>query len=193
MLDNPGIGPNATINQWIDQISMFHFELRHVAGKTFRPDGLSRREGQPGDEEFDNPEKDLDKGHGPPVFSKKFPNDPEPLDFEEYKGDIDTRGGYIQDHIFLDKVKEPVTIEEILEDIKRDEKKTMEDKPEELYSPWAKSIDDFQDELDEARQQSRTERDMVVQLVQEGNLPKEQVAFLEQFILGQIIPDNSLH
>ena len=95
MLDNPGIGPNATINWWIDQISMFHFELRHVAGKTFGPDGLSQREGQPGDKEFDNPEKDLDKGHGPPVFSKKFPNDPEPLGFEEYKGDIDTRGGYI--------------------------------------------------------------------------------------------------
>jgi len=27
---------------------------------------------------------------------------------------------------------------------------------------------------------------------EEGNLPKEQVEFLEQFILGQIIPDNSL-
>ena len=89
-------------------------------------------------------------------------------------------------------MKEPVTIEEILEDIKRDEEETMEDKPEEPYSPWAKSIDDFQDELDEARQQSRTERDMIAQLVQEGNLPKEQVTFLEQFILGQIIPDNSL-
>src|SRR5258708_34793751 len=64
MLDNPGIGPNATINRWIDQISMFHFELRHVAGKTFGPDGLSRREWQPGDEEYYNPEKDLDEGHG---------------------------------------------------------------------------------------------------------------------------------
>ena len=105
------------------------------------------------------------------MFSKKFPNDLEPLDFKEYKGDIDTRGGYIQDQIFLDKVEELVTIEEILEDIKRDEEETIEDKPEEPYSPWAKSIDDFQDELDEVRQQSRTERDMVVQLVQEGNLP----------------------
>ena len=56
MLDNPGMGPNATINRWIDQILMFHFELRHVAGKTFGPDGLSRREGQPGDEEYANPE-----------------------------------------------------------------------------------------------------------------------------------------
>lgn len=192
MLDNPGIGPNATINRWIDQISMFHFELRHVAGKTFGPDGLSRREWQPGDEEFDNPEKDLDEGHGPPIFSKKFPSDPEPLDFEEYKGDIDTRGGYIQDQAFLDKVKRPVTIEEIFEDIKNDEEEIVEDKPEEPYSPWAKSIDDFQDELDEARRQSRTERDMVEQVLQEGNLPKEQVEFLEQFILGQIIPDNSL-
>ena len=27
MLKNPGMGPNATINRWIDKILMFHFKL----------------------------------------------------------------------------------------------------------------------------------------------------------------------
>lgn len=51
MLSNPGMGPNATINRWIEQILMFHFTLKHVAGKTFPPDGLSRKLPQEGDEE----------------------------------------------------------------------------------------------------------------------------------------------
>jgi len=42
MLKNPGMGPNATINGWIDKILMFHFKLQHVQGKTFAADGLSR-------------------------------------------------------------------------------------------------------------------------------------------------------
>jgi hypothetical protein len=41
MLNNPEEGPNATINRWIEAILMYHFELRHVAGKTFAADGLS--------------------------------------------------------------------------------------------------------------------------------------------------------
>ena len=41
MLNHPEMGPNATINRWIEQILMFHFEIRHVSGKTFGPDGLS--------------------------------------------------------------------------------------------------------------------------------------------------------
>ena len=52
MLNHPEMGPNTTINRWIEQILMFHFEIRHVSGKTFGPDGLSCREKQPGDEEF---------------------------------------------------------------------------------------------------------------------------------------------
>lgn len=42
MLNHPEMSPNATINRWIEKILMFHFELRHVAGKMFGPDGLSR-------------------------------------------------------------------------------------------------------------------------------------------------------
>ena len=29
MLNHPEMGPNATINRWIEKILMFHFELRH--------------------------------------------------------------------------------------------------------------------------------------------------------------------
>ena len=39
MLNPPEMGPNATINRWIEKILMFHFELWHVAGKMFGPDG----------------------------------------------------------------------------------------------------------------------------------------------------------
>src|SRR6202012_5394876 len=35
MLDNPGMGPNAPINHWIEQILMFHFKLKHVRGSVF--------------------------------------------------------------------------------------------------------------------------------------------------------------
>ena len=52
MLNNPEMGPNATINWWIEQILMYHFELRHVAGKSFAvADGLLRRKRQPDDPE----------------------------------------------------------------------------------------------------------------------------------------------
>jgi hypothetical protein len=40
MLANPGMGPNATINRWIEKILMFHFKLKHVPGERFAPDGL---------------------------------------------------------------------------------------------------------------------------------------------------------
>jgi hypothetical protein len=33
MLNHPEMGPNATINRWIEKILMFHFELRHVVAK----------------------------------------------------------------------------------------------------------------------------------------------------------------
>jgi len=34
MLDNPDMMPNATINRWIDEISLYKFTLRHKAGIT---------------------------------------------------------------------------------------------------------------------------------------------------------------
>src|SRR5271155_345986 len=94
MLNHPEMGPNATINRWIEKILMFHFELRHVAGKTFGPDGLSRRDQQEGDEEY-APNEDLDDINKPPILTVEEGSEP-PLAFEEFKDRIDTRGGYLQ-------------------------------------------------------------------------------------------------
>ena len=94
MLNHPEMGLNATINRWIEKILMFHFELRHVAGKTFGPDGLSRREEQPGDEVYPA-DADLDDINDPPKLLLDEGDEP-PLPFESFKEDIDTRGGYMQ-------------------------------------------------------------------------------------------------
>ena len=94
MLNHPEMGPNATINRWIEKILMFHFEIRHVAGKTFGPDGLSRREKQPGDEEYpaDPDARDINK---PPELKIEYGSEA-PLEFDKFKDNIDTRGGYLQ-------------------------------------------------------------------------------------------------
>ena len=96
MLRNPGMGPNATVNRWIDKILMFHFKLQHVQGKTFGADGLSRRDPQPGDEIFPNSEEHEDEPLGP-LEVLPDPNGGEPpLEFESFKDQIDSRGGYVQ-------------------------------------------------------------------------------------------------
>ncbi len=95
MLSNPGMGPNATINRWIEQILMFHFKLKHVAGKNFPPDGLSRRDPQPGDEEFINTEEGLDENPIPEDHPDWDKEGRQPMDFEDFKRDIDERGGYM--------------------------------------------------------------------------------------------------
>src|SRR5271163_1918395 len=92
MLNHPEMGPNATINRWIEKILMFHFELRHVAGKTFGPDGLSRRELQEGDELYPT-DTDHAEVRGPPNLIMGERAEP-PLPFDEFKKDIDMRGGY---------------------------------------------------------------------------------------------------
>ena len=96
MLANPGMGPNATINRWIEQILMFHFTLKHVKGATFAPDGLSRRDPQPGDEEYVNNEVGLDENPSPDNHPDWDYACQQPLEFEEFKEEIDTRGGYMQ-------------------------------------------------------------------------------------------------
>ena len=56
MLSNPNVQPNAAINRWIAAILLFDFKLVHVpAEKHHGPDGLSRREPIPGE---DNDEGD---------------------------------------------------------------------------------------------------------------------------------------
>jgi hypothetical protein len=94
MLNNPELGPNATINRWIAKVLMYHFVLRHVAGKTFGPDGLSRREKQFGDEEYPADE-DSEEANLAPEFVMTE-GAPAPLEFEDFKHEIDSRGGYLQ-------------------------------------------------------------------------------------------------
>ena len=94
MLNHPEMGPNATINRWIEKILMFHFELRHVSGKTFGPDGLSRREPQDEDEKY-LPDEDVGEASIPPKMTMADGAIP-PLELSEFREDIDTRGGYLQ-------------------------------------------------------------------------------------------------
>jgi hypothetical protein len=94
MLNHPEMGPNATINRWIEKILMYHFDIRHVAGKCFGPDGLSRREMQPGDEKYPD---DEDVGEiDPPPNLVMTDGAKLPLEFDDFKSQIDTRGGYLQ-------------------------------------------------------------------------------------------------
>ena len=94
MLNHPEMGPNATINRWIEKILMYHFELRHVPGERFGPDGLSRRREQPGDEQYP-PDEDMGEISKPPILTMDE-GVQLPLEFDEFKHEIDTRGGYLQ-------------------------------------------------------------------------------------------------
>ncbi len=132
--------------------------------KTFGADGLSRREGQPGDEEYAHPEEVDDEINGPPKYVKVNEDDPDPLEFENFKDEIDTRGGYVHT-TYLEQV-EPIR--------------------------EARTVACFQQELNRARKEMLAEQQMVQSFIQEGNVLGEQQRFLEQFILGQVIPDDEL-
>jgi len=102
MLSNPGIGPNCAIMRWIDYSLMYHFTLRHIPRKAFAADGLSRWDAQPGNDEYP-PDKDwVDEPDGSLKFEyhdlkNDVPDakDNVPLEFEEFKDEIDTRRGYL--------------------------------------------------------------------------------------------------
>lgn len=95
MLNHPEMGPNATINRWIEKILMYHFEIRHVAGKTFGPDGLSRRESQPDDERYPIDEDTGENNPAPKIILTDGVT--VPLEFDNFKNEIDSRGGYLQE------------------------------------------------------------------------------------------------
>lgn len=97
MLNNPEEGPNATINRWIENILAFRFKLEHVAGKTFAADGLSRRPVAPDDPVQTPYDHEGEIRDGLQGYSKPNPDDPDPLDFEDFKHEIDSRGGYAQE------------------------------------------------------------------------------------------------
>ena len=96
MLENPDMMPNATINRWIDEILLYHFTLRHKAGATFGPDGLSRRPYQQSDPPFEPCSDDEEEEVEAPPFEVADPSEPAPLPIEEFVDKIDSRGGYYQ-------------------------------------------------------------------------------------------------
>lgn len=95
MLQNPDMMPTATINRWIDEISMFQFTLRHKAGATFGPDGLSRRSLQAGDPVYEPCSDDEEEVSGEIEFEVADPTEPQPLSIEEFVDQIDTRHGFL--------------------------------------------------------------------------------------------------
>ena len=72
---------------------MFHFPIKHVAGKSFGPDGLSRREVRTGEEEYP---PDKDSGETNPIPKIVLTEGvPPPLEFDNFKDQLDSRGGYL--------------------------------------------------------------------------------------------------
>lgn len=181
MLENPEMGPNATINRWIDNILMFHFELRHVAGKTFGPDGLSRRPFNGGDEIFDRPAEEDETPNGPPSFVKVFEEDEDPLEFEDFKHEVDTRGGYMMDTVEYEAEEWRCAweIEPVIE----------EDPPSDQRA-W--SVTCFQFEVDREKEKIVGEKGKVRELVDKGELAPEHEAFLKKYVLGMLLPDKEM-
>jgi len=96
MLQNPDMMPTATINRWIDEISMFQFTLRHKARATFGPNGLSCRLRQKGDQDYKPCSDDEEEESGEITFEVADPMEPQPLDIKEFVDQIDNRHGFFQ-------------------------------------------------------------------------------------------------
>jgi len=96
MLENPDMMPTATINRWIDEILMYHFTLRHKAGATFGPDGLSRRTAQDDDPSYEPCSDDEEDTVELPTFEVADATEPPPLPIEDFVDKIDSRRGYYQ-------------------------------------------------------------------------------------------------
>jgi hypothetical protein len=94
MLENPDMMPNAKINWWIDEISMYQFVLRHKAGKTFGPDRLSRCPEQKGDPKWEPCSDDEDDVNEPLIYEVADPTEPQPLPIEDFVDQIDLHRGY---------------------------------------------------------------------------------------------------
>ena len=85
------------INRWIEEIRKYHFTLVHVKGIKHGPNGLSRI--MPGGWQPSRPYKDPDyddEDNGEPLsFRMGEGETEEPLNFEDFKHEIDSRGGYM--------------------------------------------------------------------------------------------------
>jgi hypothetical protein len=95
MLQNPDMMPTATINRWIDEISLYHFTLRHKAGATFGPDGLSRRALHEGDPKYEPCSDDEDDAIAQIEYEVADSTEPQPLPIEDFVNDIDGRHGHL--------------------------------------------------------------------------------------------------
>ena len=140
MLENPMKAPNATVHRWIESILLYRFTLQHVAGKEFAlADSLSRRPLQPNDEPtkpFDHSEEEHDGLLG---YVKLNADDPDPLDIDDFKDEIDNRKGYLQTELQL------VNIEVLPdEELKLDQ---TEPYPEDQRTEWAKREDERLEEV----------------------------------------------
>ena len=94
ILENPDMMPTATINRWIDEILMYHFTLRHKAGATFGPDGLSRRTAQADDPVVEPCSDDEEEPVDLPEFEITDKTELQPLSIEEFVDKIDSQRGY---------------------------------------------------------------------------------------------------
>lgn len=177
MLRNPDLMPNATINRWIEQISMYHFTLRHVPGKTFGPDGLSRRYRQLGDPPL-GPEG-LDEMEPDEPLNIEIVDEalPLPLPVEDFRTEIDNRGGYLQ------QTSEPLSVDSFLHMIEIEEE----------FQGLAHSVDDFKEDLvkaDELREAERTSLEEYIEKY-EHEIGIERVGYLQQLVSTLVLPDEN--
>lgn len=114
MLSNVDSLANANLQRWAEEILMYHFTLVHVPGKVHGPDGLSRRPASDNDEVVPRPhieEEDDEVNTFEYQESEGLKPEEQPLDFETFRNDIDSRGGFLQeivrsplpDHIRISK------------------------------------------------------------------------------------------
>jgi len=76
----------------------------------FRPDGLSRRKWYPGDLSTKEFTDGTDDRAGDIVLRKDNSQEPDPLDLEEFYGEIDSREGFLQDILRGQIVKPRTTV-----------------------------------------------------------------------------------
>jgi len=95
MLQNPDMMPTATINRWIDEISLFQFTIRHKAGATFGPDGLSRRSLQEGDPSYEPCSDDEQIDNDQIEIKIADPSEPQPLSIDDFVDQIENRKGFL--------------------------------------------------------------------------------------------------
>ena len=142
---------------------MYQFTLRHIAGKVHGSDGLSRRPAQPGDEVY--PDCDFAVGDiSKPLNIEVAEDAGEMLDLEEYKHDIDTRGGYLAE------------VSSGIDEWGESEETKCK----------VKSIDEFECELERAREESEVFRAYVLKTTQEDSAMTD--SFRAQYTSTVLIP-----